>query len=346
MAKLTEADLKKKLTAKEFDRLYLIYGEEKMLVKHYTNKLIEKIVGKKPSDFNFHRMKTSTPVEEIISCAETIPFMADINCIVLNDYNVDEISEADFSAICHVLEDINESTVIIISLPTLDVNAKSARWKRLISRAEDYGTVVKLEKKDQPALEKQLISWANKRECTLRSDNAARIISYCGNDLLTLQNELDKLCAYAEGREITADDINLLTSKNLEAKVFKLADYVVGGNSDMAYKQLDLLFYQREEPIAVLAVLSGSYVDMYRVRVALESGEKASVLEKHFDYGKKAFRLKNAERDGKKITTSSMRKSLDALIDADLRMKSTRADKRVIMEALIAKLLLFAKNRE
>ena len=162
---------------------------------------------------------------------------------------------------------------------------------------------------------------------------------------MTLQNELDKLCAFVEHGEITAEHIEMLTTKNLEAKVFKLADFVASGNSDQAYKQLDLLFYQREEPIAVLAVLSGAYVDMYRVRVAIESGEQSSVLEKYFDYGKKAFRLKNAERDGKRLTTTALRKSLDAIVDTDYRMKSTRADKRVLMETLISKLLLLSREQ-
>lgn len=347
MARLTEAEFKKHLSAKDYSGLYLLFGEEKLLVKQYTDKLVEKIVGKKPSDFNFHRMKQSTPTEEIISCAEMIPFTADINCILITDYNVDEIGESDFSALCKVFEDISETTIMIFSMPTLDINMKSSRQKRFISRAEDFGIVLKCDKKEQAALEKQLVSWAGKRGNSLSSANAAKIIAYCGSDLLTLENELEKLCAYKDySGEITLDDINLLTTKNLEAKVFKLADYVITGNSDAAYKQLDLLFYQHEEPIAVLAVLSGAYVDMYRVRVALESGEKASVLEKSFDYGKKAFRLKNAERDGKRLTTTAMRKSLDEILETDYKMKSTRADKRVLMETLISKLIMLTHSNE
>lgn len=347
MAKLTEVEFKKHLSSKNYSSLYLLYGEEKLLVKKYSDKLVEKIVGKKPSDFNFHIMKQSTPTEEIISCAEMIPFTADINCILLTDYNVDEIGENDFSALCRTFEDISPSTIMIFSMPTLEISMKSSRQKRFISRAEEYGIVLKCEKKDQASLEKQLVSWAGKRNVALSTANAGKIISYCGNDLLTLENELEKLCAYVGySGEITGDDINLITTKNLEAKVFKLADHVIMGNADAAYKQLDLLFYQREEPIAVLAVLSSAYVDMYRVRVALESGERASVLEKTFDYGKKAFRLKNAERDGKRLTTTAMRRSLDEILETDYKMKSTRADKRVLMETLISKLIMLTRSND
>ena len=51
MAKLNEADLKRQIKNMDFKNLYLLYGEEKMLVSVYSKKLQEKAIGKTPSDF-------------------------------------------------------------------------------------------------------------------------------------------------------------------------------------------------------------------------------------------------------------------------------------------------------
>ena len=55
MASITETELKKQIKSKQFTPVYLIYGSEQMFVKHYTQKLVDAIVGKKPSEFGFHR---------------------------------------------------------------------------------------------------------------------------------------------------------------------------------------------------------------------------------------------------------------------------------------------------
>ena len=203
-----------------------------------------------------------------------------------------------------------------------------------------------MEKRGEIALEKQLVQWAEKRGCGLTQINAGKIIQLCGDDLLTLSSELEKLCAYAVGREITMDDIDLLVTKNLETTVFVLGNALMVGNYDKAYQQLDLLFYQKEEPVAVLAVLSSNYVNLYRAKTALESGENTSVLSKDFDYRGRDFLIRNAERDCKRASISQLRKSLFLLAQADLALKSGRSEPRTVLEELIGKMMLLAREEK
>ena len=135
-----------------------------------------------------------------------------------------------------------------------------------------------------------------------------------------------------------------MVTKNLETTVFLLSKALVAGNYEKAYELLDLLFGQNEEPVSILAVLSSAYVDMYRVRAALQSGQPVFELAKTFDYKGKEFRLRNAERDGAGMSTEMLRESLDALLQTDVALKSTRTDNRLWMEELIARLLLISQK--
>ena len=56
------------------------------------------------------------------------------------------------------------------------------------------------------------------------------------------------------------------------------------------------------------------------------------------------FRLRNAERSAKGISEEGLRRSLDLLLQADLQLKGSKLDARIVMEELIAKLLLAAKG--
>ena len=116
------------------------------------------------------------------------------------------------------------------------------------------------------------------------------------------------------------------------------------GNGQKAFQVLDLLFYQREEPIAMLAVLSGAYIDAYRMRVASECGESEQTVASDFGYGKRTFVLKRVKGATRRVSTEALRKSLDILIDADLKFKSVKVNPRVYLEQVIAQLLLTAQE--
>ena len=64
----------------------------------------------------------------------------------------------------------------------------------------------------------------------------------------------------------------------METTVFLLSNALVRGDYSKAYALLDLLMAQREEPYQ-LAVLSSAYIDMYRVRAAIEAVHVYGAME-------------------------------------------------------------------
>lgn len=56
-----------------------------------------------------------------------------------------------------------------------------------------------------------------------------------------------------------------------------------------------------------------------------------------FQYRGKEFRLRNAARDASRLSIDVLRRSLDTLAQADLRLKSSRTDKRVVLEQTAAR---------
>ena len=345
MAKLNEIELKREIKNGDYKSLYLLYGEEKMLVSAYSSKLSEKMMGKAPSDFNYHKFNENSTVQQIIPTMNIIPFNAPYNYVCIEDFAVEKIVDSDLKLFYKALSDIPDGTVVIIAMKTLlPSGKKQSCWKKLIDIADKYGVVVEFSKKSVSDLRKQLISWANKRGLDLSPDNAIKIIEYSGTDLNILKNEMDKLCAYVNQGEITTNHIDRLITKNLATRVYDMTDAVTSGNWEMAFERLDLLFYQREEPVMILAELSNTYTDMYRVRMAVESGMRAEDVAKDFDYKRKEFRLKKAERTSSNLTTEQICSCLEHLAKTNIAMNSTGTNKRLLLEQLIAKLIMTGKR--
>lgn len=347
MPEITEAELKKQIEKADFSNLYFLHGEEKYLVSFYAKKLTSKAAGTIFPDFNFQRFDDSASIDEIASATEALPFMAERKCVVISDLNVEGLRTQEAAKLDELLKSVPDTTVLVFYLPSTEIDYKTdKKWKKFIDTVNKTGITVHLKKRSVPDLEKALCSAAAKRGCELSRQNAGRIIGYCGNDLQTLFNELEKLCAFAGEGGITAQMIDELVVKNLETRVYDLSKAIIAGEYDKAYGVLDLLFYQNEEPVSILAVLSSAYIDMYRVRISIQSGFSAMEPTKHFDYARKEFRLTNAERDAKKLTTAMLRQSLQVLLAADTALKSARGDRRIIMEKLIAQLLSIAEKEK
>ena len=345
MPEITETELRKQIEKSSFGNLYFLYGEEKYLVKAWAQKLIAKAAGNAFPDFNLQRFSGDAAVDQLAAAAEALPFMAERKCVAVSDLNVEDMSAKELSKLDELLATLPESTVLVIYQPTLVFEArKSAAWRKFLTAVNRQGSSVLLKYRADAELEKLLCTLADKRLCALSRQDAAYLVSLCGRELQTLYNEMEKLCAYVGQGEITRQVIDRVAVKNMETTVFILSKALIAGEYDKAYGLLDLLFYQNEEPIAVLAALSASYLDMYRVRAAVQSGQSSMEPAKYFPYKGKEFRLKNAERDAKRLSTDMLRRSLDVLLETDLSLKSSRANSRVLMEELIAKLLLIAER--
>ncbi|MDP4120245.1 MAG: hypothetical protein Q8876_04210 [Bacillota bacterium] len=136
-----ETEFKKRLTNMQLPRIAFIFGEEKFLVHHYTDKLSEKAVGKHPSEFNFHTFDSKSTIDEIAQAALAVPFMADLLLIKVLDLDVESLSDNQYKKFQELLTIVPSSTVLVFSWPTFDIgNKKSAKWKKLVeavSKTED-----------------------------------------------------------------------------------------------------------------------------------------------------------------------------------------------------------------
>ncbi len=346
MAKLNEQSFRKELSSNKLKNLYLIYGEEKYLVSKYTDALISAAVGKEASEFDLYKFDSDVSLENIFYAAEQLPMFTDRKCVCVKDYNINSLSDGDYKQLETFCSDISPATVLVFSMPVLNADSKkkSNKLTKFIAFTEKFGNTLELKKLDEAALRNKIISWCGKVKCKIDRTNATKIISYAGTDLNTLKNETDKLCAYADGGEITEDIIRKLCVKNSEVNIFELSDCIAKNDFNAAYSLINLLFEQNEPPEIILSLISSSFIDIYRVKAASEAGKSINDTAEDFNYGRRSFLLKRANMSASKYSKDALKEIFEAILDADIKLKSTRSDPRIVIEVLLAKLLLAVKR--
>lgn len=349
MPTISESDLKKIISRGDFGTLYYLCGDEKLLVSHYTDLLIEKTAGKQPDDFNFHIFSDEFDVSDFEAASQMIPFMSDYNVVVVRDIDMTKFGANESAKILDTVGSVSGNTVIIFTFPTKeetgakDSKAPNAKDTKLKAEIAKKGTVVEFKRLTPASLKTKLVSWASKRGVVISSPNAGLLVEYVGTDLNRLRSELEKLCAYAgQGGEITKESIDLLVTRDLESRIYDLSNAVIGHRASDAFRVLNTLLYNREDEMRIIAVLASAYVNIYRARIAVKSGMRVDELKKWFKYSD--AQLKYAERDSRGTTTAALRKSINAIAETDMALKSTRTSKRLLLELLVEKLLIIANE--
>lgn len=341
LAKVNENELRTKIKSNLDSNVFMLYGDEKVQIRHYIEKLREKTVGKDPDEFCCRTITQPDDLQAISDAVLTAPsFLAPKIFVAILDFDYSQFSDKDMDNLTDLITNIPPTTVAVFAQPTVSPTFAKGGNKKLLTAIDKFGIVVNFEQLDETALEKQLVYWAKLRDVKLSEYDAARIVSYSGHDLALLKNELEKLCSYKPNGEITRDDIEKLVTKKLEARIFDIASLTINGNLDKAISQINTLISQKESPQAILSILGGVYVDIYRVKVALEGGKNVNTLAKKLNYGKRSFVLQKAQRNIKKFSSDSLRLSLDTIAETNARMNSTNVDGKILLEQLCTRLTL------
>lgn len=287
MAVLTDKQMDKHIKERNFAKVYLIYGEEQMYVKKYTDKLVTAVAGKTPSEFNFHSFGDSINFDELAASVQIVPFMSEFNCVLVSDAAFDEFNANDNARFADIYKAVPDGCVFIVSLPSVKPVKNKTVLPALKKYADKNGIVCEFNTLTQNELVKFIAKWANANGKFISQVNATQLISLCGRDLNMLKNEIDKISAYAKGEEISDEDIEKLATVTLESKVFALSDAVLNGNDSTFRKLFDFI---SQFPHYII----GSNADLPIVGGSILTHE-------HFQGGRYSFALNRAEVERKFI---------------------------------------------
>lgn len=337
---MTVMEMKKHISTKDLNGIYYFYGAEKYLIKKYTADFLDAFDGAF-SDMNVQVFDAEDlDLQKIFDAVNSVPFMSEKKCVYISKLSVDQLDQVSMKSFQNILKDVPESTIVLIT-QGLEVPAKkiSSKQKSFLKFLESVGNAVEFAKLGQSDLAKFLEVEARKQNVVLQKKLSYDIIERCTDDLNTLSNELDKLCAYVgDGGEITSQDLDDVLVYSTESNVFELTKAIMTKNASLAHQRLECLFQKREEPIAILAVIASTFIDLYRVKVMKGSGRSPKELEKYFNYKGKTFKIDIADREGAKFSISELREKISKLVQTDLQLKSSKVSARVMLDLLVSDL--------
>lgn len=348
MPQINAGELSKKIKSGEISNAYYIYGKDILSVENAVKAILKKALGK-DWKINFTKFEgKNLDVSSLLDTLEICPMFSEYNAVLVNDLNAKELSKDGIKQLIDAIAGIPDFTILIINITGFDIyggkKAVTGENKKIIDAVSKKGIVCECGVKNTADMVKFICAYAEKQGCSITSKNAQMLSEYCLLDSMQISNELKKLCAYREGEEIRAEDINTLVSGQIETDSFKLAKAVVSMNSSQAFFLLDDLLNKRNEPVAVLSAISMSFLDLYRARAAMTVNKRQQNIIEDFNYKGREFAVNNAYRDCRKISLENLRKCIGILRDTDKKLKSSSGAQRIILEKAITEMLIAARG--
>lgn len=346
MPLITDVQLARELRSGNLARVYYFYGKDIAALENYVRRLTNKLLDKDQRDMNLHRIDgRKLNFEALNDAVDTLPFFAEHTVVQLNDLDAETLGKQDFDLFCGILKELSDSTCLIIYATGVDLYKGKRRIsdknKKLCDLCAKLGAACEFNFKSPSELGKGIVSAVQKAGAGISKENAEYLAARCLCTTALILRETEKLIAFADGAEITREDIDNLCSPQLEADAFRLAGAILRRKGGEAFTILDTLFDQRAEGIAILAALSMSFTDLYRARVARSQGKTQQEMAEDFSYPKnRSFAVGNAFRDSANVPVAYFRRCMQILAKADTDMKSLRTPSRLLLEEAVAKMLV------
>lgn len=309
---------------------YLIYGEDLFLIKENIKKIINasKINEDSIIKYNMEENTIETLVEELnmYDMFGNRKIVMSDNSIFLssevkkdNNYNTDLLLE--------YLKNPNPESILIIVL-----NKNIDERKKISKELKKLCTAINCNKLSDYDLFDHVKNRLIKNGFKVNNSSIDLIIKYIGNDLMNLNNELNKLMMYKlQERIITDNDVKSIISKNIHNNVFDLIDSVVSNNKVKIFEIYeDLMKNSDEEPTKIIVMLANQFRLILQTKLLINDGMNESEIAKKL--GIHPYRIKLAHEKSKTIDTNKLTKYLVDLANLDIDIKSGKVNKNIGLE--------------
>ncbi len=164
----------------------------------------------------------------------------------------------------------------------------------------------------------------------------AALAQLIGPDLWTMDNELDKLAAIAEGALVEPELIADAVSAAQETKVWDLTDAIVAGEDRKALASLGALLSQGEPVQMLQFMIARQFRQLLLVKDLRERGVRADEVAR--GSGVPAFRLSAVGAIASRYTWPVLQQAYRRILEADLSVKRGQSGDEAALQLLVHEL--------
>jgi len=334
MGFITYQAFQKHLQGKNTAPVYLFAGDE----QYFIDSCLKSIEAKLAVD-PLNREVFQAPDLEgktVSEAVQTLPFLGDKRLIILKLAH--KLNNPDYDFIEKLIENPVDTTCFVILIPEKPKEVK--KRKDLIELCTSSKACVAVDCKkiyDSEAV-KFVKAEFSRRKKLITDDLAERIVDETGADLMSLSNEIEKICIYLgnDNNKVSEETFLKISGWTKEINDFALGGEIEAKNLKESLFILEKMLIAGEEHIKILFQISSTVRKLLMVKSLIEEKnynplDAASAARIYNSYFASIF-LRNIS----KYKLAHLKACIPKILAADIAMKTkSQHDKTLLLENLI-----------
>lgn len=337
------AEFLERVAEGELDPVYILSSEQPLLIDRAVSAIVDAAVPPASRGFNYDVIETKgLTVARILAAAQTLPMMAQRRMVLVRD--LAPLPAAELAKLIPYLQSPNPSTVLVA------LSSKVDRKLKFYAEAVKRSVLHVLE------APKQLGAWvkaeAKRQKVPMDADACKRLVDAAGKDLARLSLAIDQLGLYAQGREVTVDDVDDLIADTRERSVFELTEAIGQVNLRGALAAVASLCEQKQSPVGVVVMVARFMRQLGLCHVAaakrLPRNEIAGMV------GIPPYLVPKVMEQSRRFQPDAVLRALTKLSAADRALKGQTDDikimgrelgERVILDRVVTDIIRFGRGQ-
>ena len=332
---------------------YVLIGDEVFLYDRCRKAVLSTLVPEDSRDFSLHDLDLSeTSIFEILDRAQTPSLMAPFQVLFVRNLKAlygRGSKKEEFAAIDAYFRSPNPQALILfvadhLRIPTdlrkMDYQDKE-RYEKIRETLGDWCGIVELARVDETDAIKWVTATAESRSVRFDPDAARELVDALGADMMLIASEFEKLLLYVEGKaRVTLGDVETMVLAAKQRSLYELTDAISAKDRPRALLLLHGLLNAsdggEDAAIGHLYMLARTFRQMLIISEKNVRDSRAiwQVLWQGFrmppfaaeDLIKQARRYKSRRE---------LTRSIRLVARADLELRSSPANKLLVLERLI-----------
>ena len=332
---------------------YVLVGDETFLYERCRRAVLKAFVPDEMRDFCLSEMDLGQEnIFEILDRAQTPSLMAPFQVVFIR--NVKQLytrgaKKDEFAAIDRYFKSPNPQALLIFVADHLRIPADPRRmdmddktkFERLRETLGDHCGIVELARADENDAMRWVSATAQEQATKIDPDAVRELVDALGADMMLIASELEKLLLYAYGRgRITLGDVETMVLSAKQRSLYELTDAISAKDRPRALALLHGLLNSsdagEDAAIGHLYMLARTFRQMLVILEKNVRDSRAIWQALWQGFRMPPFAADDLIRQARRYKSRrDLTRALRLIARADLELRSSPPDKRIVLERLI-----------
>lgn len=365
--------LKQRLKENKPAGVYLFYGNEEYTKDYYARELRKKVTASPMPEFNHIIFDASASgPNELAEAVDSLPYLWDYKMIEIKNFDLFALNADTAARYAEVISQLPEYIIMLFLFRSseLDESVVEGGFKKsaglsaektsdeeseepaqkgkgkgintLISAIKKYGLAVNFPNETGEKLENWILKHFAAKKVQADRSAAQMLIAFCGNDMYTLYNEIEKLVYSLAERPITQKTVLKYCCPNESYKVYELSDALTSGDMKKVKQIYDNLVKSKTDPSLLLGYLSKCYSDMLLIQAAAEEGMSQAKIAQMLR--KSEWLVRRTAAGIARRPSGYLAYACEAIDAADRKLKRYSGNPYLALEFLLLRLGMYGRK--